>query len=90
MSNVDRNIGANAFNVRDCYVWSTIYYLDSSTDYREYLPQQGVRNVIGDDLVLLDPHGNFPWPQTRASQLFVLVVLTLLIGAFCYFLTLQL
>lgn len=43
------------FHVGDCYVWSEIYYLDSATDYREYLPQNAIRARIGsDDLILLD------------------------------------
>jgi hypothetical protein len=44
------------FRVRDCYVWSEIHYLDSTTDYREYLPVSvvGARKVATDDLVMLD------------------------------------
>lgn len=34
-----KHIGGEAFHVRDCYVWAEISYLDSPTDYREYLPQ---------------------------------------------------
>jgi len=48
------NIGQE-FRVRDCYVWSEIYYLDSATDYREYLPQNGIHACIrSDDLIQLD------------------------------------
>ena len=28
----------SAFHVADRYIWAQIYYLDSPTDYREYLP----------------------------------------------------
>jgi len=47
------NIGQE-FRVRDCYVWSEIHYLDSATDYREYLPQNGIHaRIRSDDLILL-------------------------------------
>jgi hypothetical protein len=32
-------IGGEGIHVRDCYVWTEISYLDSSSDFREYLPQ---------------------------------------------------
>jgi hypothetical protein len=34
-------IGGEGIHVRDCYVWTEISYLDSSADFREYLPQDG-------------------------------------------------
>lgn len=73
MFNLKKEIGGNAFYVGDCYVWSAIYYLDSPTDYREYLPPQASRLLISrDDLLMLDSSATF-------SPLSVLV-LTLLIG----------
>jgi hypothetical protein len=30
-----------AYRVGDAYIWFAIHYLDSSTDYREYLPASG-------------------------------------------------
>lgn len=91
MSNVKKDTNGKSFHVGDCYVWSTIYYLDSPTDYRECLPEHGVRrSVIGDDLVMLDSQRNFPWPRTRLAQLSVLVILALLIGTFLCFLALTL
>ncbi len=44
------------FHVGDCYVWSEIHYLDSTTDYREYLPGSvvGAPKFVADDLILLD------------------------------------
>jgi hypothetical protein len=30
-------LSGTAVHVRDCYVWAEIQYLDSTTDYREYL-----------------------------------------------------
>ena len=32
-------IGGEGIHVRDCYVWTEISYLDSPSDFREYLPQ---------------------------------------------------
>jgi hypothetical protein len=56
MSNIGNEIGGNALHIKDCYIWSEIYYLDSATDYREYLPQHHVtpRAVPEDDLIMLD------------------------------------
>lgn len=41
--------------VSDCYIWAEIYYLDSPTDYREFLPDWGDigQSRVG-DLILLD------------------------------------
>lgn len=36
------NIGGATYHVGDPYVWSAIYYLDSPTDFREYLPMRKV------------------------------------------------
>jgi len=33
-----RNAGRTPFYVKDCRVWAEINYLDSPTNYREYLP----------------------------------------------------
>jgi hypothetical protein len=32
-------IAPNSFWIRDCYTWAEINYLDSPSDYREYLPE---------------------------------------------------
>lgn len=39
------NIGGTTYHVGDAYVWSAIYYLDSPTDFREYLPVGKVRKL---------------------------------------------
>ncbi len=39
--------------VGDCYVWAEISYLDSSTDYREFLPSAVQSQTMG-DLVFMD------------------------------------
>jgi hypothetical protein len=47
--------GGAATHVGDCYIWAEIYYLDSATDYREYL-MSSVHNAQSefDELVMLD------------------------------------
>lgn len=39
--------------VGDCYVWAEISYLDSPTDYREFLPSAVQPQIMG-ELALLD------------------------------------
>ena len=33
-----KDIGGQSIHIGDCQVWAAIYYLDSPTDYREFLP----------------------------------------------------
>jgi hypothetical protein len=47
-----------SFHVQDCYVWSEIYYLDSPTNYREYLPPATRRSDFG-ELTMLDASTSF-------------------------------
>jgi len=56
MLNQNKQIGGEPVHVRDCYIWAEIYYLDSPTDYREYLPQDTVPTdgVPRDGVVVLD------------------------------------
>jgi hypothetical protein len=61
-------IGGNGSHVGDCYVWAEINYLDSATDYREFLPCNAPPPMppIG-ELVMLDDGAAFP--QTTFSWL---------------------
>jgi len=62
----DEHIGGTAAHVGDCFVWAEIYYLDSPTDYREYLPihhRQAVR--IDSQLVMLDKVNPAARPAAR-------------------------
>jgi len=45
------------FRVSDPYIWSEINYLDSTTDYREYLPHLvvGAHKIAHNDFVTSDP-----------------------------------
>jgi hypothetical protein len=56
MSNPSKDPGGKHVHVDDCYIWSEIHYLDSTTDYREYLPWPTVlqRPIPTGDLVMLD------------------------------------
>lgn len=73
MFNLKKETGGDDFYVGDSYVWSAIYYLDSPTDYREYLPPRSVSPLLSrDDRVTLHSSATFsPLPA---------LVLTLLIG----------
>jgi hypothetical protein len=53
-------IGGNWSHVGDCHVWAEINYLDSATDYREFLPCNAPSPVppIG-KLVMLDDGAAF-------------------------------
>ena len=55
-------------HIGDCRVWAEIYYLDSRTDYREYLTQhRAQRCAVGGDLVMLE---SFEFSQrSRARHL---------------------
>jgi len=68
-------IGGSAVHVGDCYVWAAISYLDSSTDYREYLPHRLQRAVPSDDeLVMLDERSHWLW--ARPGGIAILALLT--------------
>lgn len=55
MLNPGREISGECFHVGDSYVWSEIRYLDSATDYRDFLPQRPIQpTVINSELVMLD------------------------------------
>ena len=55
MSNHTRlkKMGGESVHVGDCHVWAEIYYLDSPTDYREFLLVASQSPITG-DLVMLD------------------------------------
>jgi hypothetical protein len=49
-----KEIGSEGIHVRDRYVWTEIYYLDSPSDYREYLPQDQHGSPDGHSFEMLD------------------------------------
>jgi hypothetical protein len=85
MVNQYKQIGGESVHIRDCYVWAEIYYLDSQTDYREYLPERP-HPLLENELVMLDsskeslnPNSIVSWAVLLAaivlSALFMYVVL---------------
>ena len=55
MADPSWQIGGECFHIVDSYVWAEIQYLDSLTDYREFLPRPPVpQSTINYDLVMLD------------------------------------
>jgi len=56
-----RTIGGEAVHVGDCFIWAQIHYLDSPTDYREYIVSVAPPWGAGDDFVTLDDSEGLPW-----------------------------
>ena len=52
------NNGGNPTHLSDCYVWIEILYLDSPTNYREYLPGRGITGAALDRSLELLAHDN--------------------------------
>jgi hypothetical protein len=66
-----QQIGGSTVHVGDCYVWAAISYLDSPTDYREYLPHRRWRAATSDDeLVMLRVRGQWLWARPGAVTIF--------------------
>jgi len=76
MCSTGKLVGGDSFYVRDCYVWSEIQYLDSATDYREFLPERPMplRPVIGSELMMLDSSGSYSALRNWAPVLAFLIV----------------
>ena len=65
-----------SIRIGDYYVWAEIYYLDSPTDYREYLPQHCAQQCpVAGDLVMLDSSAF--WQTSRARHLLLWPVVLL-------------
>lgn len=49
------DVAGTSFRVGDCHIWAEIAYLDSLTDYQEYLPKNDARAPSSEgELVMLD------------------------------------
>jgi hypothetical protein len=66
MVNHYKKIGGEAVHIRDCYVWAEIYYLDSKTDYREYLTERAP-SLPENELIMLDSSKESPNPNSIVS-----------------------
>lgn len=90
MTTRTRDAAGESFHVRDCYVWAEIFYLDSPTDYREYLPQARTRPPAGEgQLVMLDELRALPASRTSLAPLFMIVLLLLGIAGYFLYLILE-
>jgi hypothetical protein len=71
----DRNeIGGEAIHVGDCCVWAEIYYLDSPTDYREYISNDVSQRSTetGEEFITRDN----AWFSWRSMPKFLVALLT--------------
>ena len=64
----------------DASVWRAIRYLDSPTDYREYLPDEQ-HTFAESDFVMLDDSSGFDWQGLRDLALIALLVAIILLLA---------
>lgn len=78
MSLGDSRIGGTPFHVSDCQIWAEIHYLDSPTDYREYLPAAsgGWNRSPDGELHMLDDEGPRHWSAGAYSVCGVLLALS--------------
>jgi hypothetical protein len=77
-----KKIGGEAVHIGDCRVWAEISYLDSSTDYREYLPQNRDRSCprSGDDFIMLDSSRLLPGSDPKRVWAWVAAAFLLLVA----------
>jgi hypothetical protein len=74
-----QHTGGTPVHIGDCHIWAEIYYLDSPTDYREFLPGQHVQSGSGDhELVMSDSTTSWWSKNGFFICLLVLAVLALL------------
>jgi hypothetical protein len=80
-----QRIGGESAQIGDCYVWAEINYLDSPTDYREYLPRKCAhpRNIPGNDLVMLESHKS---PRSSETKLWSPWMVLLFMSMIAWFL----
>jgi hypothetical protein len=83
-----KQIGGEPVHISDWRVWAEISYLDSSTDYREYLPQKP-RPFLprsGDDFMMLDSSKPSPGSDPKRVWGWVAPAFLLLVAwLFLYF-----
>lgn len=78
------DVAGTSFRVGDPYIWAEIYYLDSPTDYREYLPPSNpVAPAARGQLVLLDS-SDPSLSKTFGILLLTLAVVFLTVGYFLH------
>ena len=71
----DKILGGIPFAVKDARIWAEIKYLDSDTDYREYICCERCHQRLSlDDMVCLDTSGPLVPTWTLSPQLLVGIV----------------
>jgi hypothetical protein len=74
--------GKHMISVYDLCVWGEIDYLDSATDYREYLTPPAPPTGAEQELEFLDDQTSFPWTMlVKFVSLGVAVFIILLLFA---------
>jgi hypothetical protein len=80
---LDHDANGKSLHIQDCLVWAEIHYLDSPTDYREYLPQNRLQlGTERDDLVMLDASSRFSIAHGARVPLLVLAFVFILISGY--------
>ena len=77
-----QRIGGENVHISDCYVWAEIYYLNSTSDYREYLPQNGAdgpRFISHDNWIPLEFSERAPGRSAQPSWSLIAFLFFLLI-----------
>jgi hypothetical protein len=86
-----QRMGGESVHIGDSYVWAEIYYLDSPTNYRDYLPQNrvpGPHAVPLDDLVILESSERSPGRGNKPFLGWIVLLSILLISgllSYCAF-----
>lgn len=66
----EEKVGGIPTPVSDCYVWAAICYLDSPTDYREFLPDRKRQlQPANNSVVILDDCAHQRWITVLAVGL---------------------
>ena len=80
----ESDIAGTPFRIGDSYIWAEIYYLDSPTDYREFLPQNSaIAPAARGELVMLDSCRSSV-SRSFGVLLVVLAVVFLMLGYFLH------
>jgi hypothetical protein len=79
---IRKNAAKEAEWQTDASVWRAIRYLDSPTDYREYLPAERHTSFFAQsDFVVLDDSSGFDWRGLRDLALIAFLVSIILLLA---------
>jgi hypothetical protein len=80
-----KRVGGHVAHVSDCQIWAEIFYLDSPTNYREFLPQKHRTQSTPSDesLVMID---ELPTrPNIRSLFRLPAIPILFLVGFILYF-----